>query len=859
MKVIIVGGGIAGLTLANALSQADDIEFILLEARSLLDPQVGASIGLGSQSLRIFDQFGAAQAILDETVPMTYARGHYTDGKLVSEPQPVFGLLGPRLGYGMSFLDRQLVLRAAADTLEVRIAETGRGEILLNKRLANVEHLNTGVKVFCQDGTCYEGDMVVGCDGVNSRVRSEMWRIADVQEPGAFSEEEKNKMTAEYMCLFGISTYVPGVENPGWADLTYDKGRAFLVLTGKEKRVFWFYFEKMDKVHRYTDPTFPKFTKEDAERVAMENAWRMVKENVSFGDLWEKRVSYTLVPMEEALFDKWAWGRMATIGDCAHKMTANHGQAGNNAIESAAALANHLVALSQRSSSSGHRMKTADFANAFRAWQAKRQARIEATVKEAALVCRHNCLASPMAYVFNYVLVPNLPSLIVDMQAGNMVGAELLEYLPVPSRSLEGSMAFNQNQGTGKSENLIWRSMRAAPLLLIAWWMWVVRKDMGGRWNEEWGAWLKTVADPLGADDEKVTRVVTFLVQEIMFYALRNLESGRRANRLSVFLRFPVWAVILGHIYGVGVTMPLYFFFHYLSGGVAAFAAGDMRMMNTAYIKTILPSLLLVVACTLAPVLFQTSVNLDLGTLSILCHLAPVGISLIHFLLTHLNEDTEEQDMVRNYTADLPTIRTTVYGMLSLAGIVLSYQALHFASTPQAASTQIFYNLFSIPSDFDVLHYTHGALTNASIYWLGLLFCDLCRAGMSSTPKTVLSFLTSLAVHLAAPFQFRPLIDVGFVLVAWLVREEILATKKERHAVTREKFGTGKSVWEVEGKGESVAKVTNGSLMNEKHYKGNGALDRLLNGRMKHANGMPKSLGLGGEGVGLIRKSQAAA
>ncbi|KAF2208233.1 hypothetical protein CERZMDRAFT_114748 [Cercospora zeae-maydis SCOH1-5] len=798
MKVIIVGGGIAGLTLANALAQTDGIEFILLEARSLLDPQVGASIGLGAQSLRIFDQFGAAQAVLDETVPMTYARGHYPDGKLISEPQPVFGLLEPRLGYGVSFLDRQLVLRAAADTLEARIAATGRGQVLLNQRLARIEHLDTGVKVFCQDGTVHEGDVVVGCDGVNSRVRSEMWRIADIQDAGAFSKEEKNKMTAEYMCLFGISTHVTGMENPGWADLTYDKGKAFLVITGKDKRVFWFYFEKMSKVHRHTDPTFPKFTREDAERVARENAWRMVKENVSLGDLWEKRVSYTLVPMEEALFEKWAWGRIATIGDCAHKMTANHGQAGNNAIESAAALANQLVALSQRSSSSST-LKTTDFSNAFRAWQAKRQARIEATAKEAALVCRNNCLDSPMAYVFNYVLLPNLPSLLIDMQAGNMVGAELLEYLPVPKRSLEGSMAFNQNQGTAKSENVVWRSLRAAPLLLIAWWMWGVRREMGGKWDEEWDAWLNVVANPLAADNEKVMRVVTFLVQQIMFYALRNLESGRRANRLNVFLRFPAWAVIAGHVYGNGVTMPLYFFFHYLSGSVAAFAAGDMRMMNTAYIKTILPSLLLVEACTLAPVLLQTSVNLDLSTLNIFRHLAPLGISLTHFLLTRLNKDTEEEDMFRNYTADLPTIRKTIYGMLSLGGLVLSYQALHFTSLAQASSTKIFYNLFAIPSTFDVLHYTHGAITNASIYWLGLLFYDLCRAGMSSTPKTLLSFLGFLAVHLAAPFQSRPLIDVSFVLAAWLVREEILATKKERHAVTKEKYGTGKSVWEVEG------------------------------------------------------------
>lgn len=273
-------------------------------------------------------------------------------------------------------------------------------------------------------------------------------------------------------------------------------------------------------------------------------------------------------------------------------------------------------------------------------------------------------------------------------------------------------------------------------------------------------------------------------------------------------------------------------------------------MMNTAYIKTILPSLLLVEANTLAPILLQTSTNLDLGTLKVLRHLAPLPISLFQLALTRLNKDTEEQDMIRNYTADLPKIRRTIYGMLSLGGLVLAYQAFNFTPASPADSTKVFFGLVSIPSNFDVLHYTHGALTNASIYWLGLLFYDLCYAGMCSIPKTILSFLGFLVLHLAAPFQFRPLIDVSFVLVAWLVREEILATKKERHAITKEKYGAGKSVWEVEGKTTSIKKTGNETLVNGKHGESTGIVEEVLNGHLKHSNGVPKGLGLGDEGAG---------
>lgn len=73
MRVIVVGGGIAGLTTANALEKAG-IDFVLLEARARFDPQIGASIGLRPNAMRIFDQVGAAQVIVDHTAPVRVSR-----------------------------------------------------------------------------------------------------------------------------------------------------------------------------------------------------------------------------------------------------------------------------------------------------------------------------------------------------------------------------------------------------------------------------------------------------------------------------------------------------------------------------------------------------------------------------------------------------------------------------------------------------------------------------------------------------------------------------------------------------------------------------------------------------------------
>jgi len=64
ITVLIVGGGVAGLSLANALEKADfNIEYRILESRDTIAPQVGASIGLAPNGCRILDQLGCYEDI----------------------------------------------------------------------------------------------------------------------------------------------------------------------------------------------------------------------------------------------------------------------------------------------------------------------------------------------------------------------------------------------------------------------------------------------------------------------------------------------------------------------------------------------------------------------------------------------------------------------------------------------------------------------------------------------------------------------------------------------------------------------------------------------------------------------------
>lgn len=100
-KVIIVGGGIAGLTLANMLERVG-IDYLLLEANSHIAPVVGASIGLLANGLRILDQidlYEDVRKLIDR--PNHFAQLRGPDAKVLSKSIGVGQQFNKRLLYSL--------------------------------------------------------------------------------------------------------------------------------------------------------------------------------------------------------------------------------------------------------------------------------------------------------------------------------------------------------------------------------------------------------------------------------------------------------------------------------------------------------------------------------------------------------------------------------------------------------------------------------------------------------------------------------------------------------------------------------------------------------------------------------------
>lgn len=186
-KVIIAGGGIAGLTLANCLERAG-ISYTLLESRSSIAPQVGASIGILPNGARILDQLGIFDILRTYVDDLKADTVWIDDGRKKLVTVVATELIAKRSGYPGMFTERQIVLRHLFENL------TDQSYILPRRKVQSVTHGENGVVVLCANGEMYDGDVVVACDGVHSIVREEMRRYAELQTPGVMAKDRKSTL-----------------------------------------------------------------------------------------------------------------------------------------------------------------------------------------------------------------------------------------------------------------------------------------------------------------------------------------------------------------------------------------------------------------------------------------------------------------------------------------------------------------------------------------------------------------------------------------------------------------------------------------------------------------------------------------
>jgi 2-polyprenyl-6-methoxyphenol hydroxylase-like FAD-dependent oxidoreductase len=97
----------------------------------------------------------------------------------------------------MSFLTRQELIQVLHDSFE------DTSHIHVNKSVSGVQQGKDSVRVTTEDGSSYEGDLVVGADGVHSKVRAEMWSFHNSPELARVAlREHKGTYTRSFPFYF---------------------------------------------------------------------------------------------------------------------------------------------------------------------------------------------------------------------------------------------------------------------------------------------------------------------------------------------------------------------------------------------------------------------------------------------------------------------------------------------------------------------------------------------------------------------------------------------------------------------------------------------------------------------------------
>ncbi|VUC28806.1 unnamed protein product [Clonostachys rosea] len=716
-RVIIVGGGIAGLTLANMLEKFD-IDYVVLEAHKEIAPQVGASIGMFPNGLRILDQIGIhdqIKAIFKGEIPYNKSHMRNKHGKLITTIHGFNDQLEHRHGYGLLFFDRQALLQILYDHLQ------DKSKILTARQFESAELDDWGVTATCADGSTFRGSLLVGADGIHSKARSVMRALGEKLEPGAFDENEESEVPCYYRCSFGIAVDVPGWVS-GEQHIVTGDGRSQLVISGPDKRVYWFMFERLPKV-RYGDD-IPRYTTKDEEEFARRNADVAITERITFGQVFACRLSSALTPLHEIVYKKWFFRRMIILGDSAHKPNPIGGQGGNGAIESCAELVNMLLEKKAARGGTLDKLTTKELEEVLERTQTSRHARAKEIVHAAHRHQRINAYENPLisAIITGYIFPLAGPEQIFTRMSWNLRGATHLKNLPIPKRSR--LIPFNDELPALPLSNIISIIVRGGqvasmaalvyisvktfrfPIPEIAKWAReapiVIRWFGEGKISEILKILVSVFAIPCSDQDPGIRlQIINFLFQLISPLLIYTIEGNRVGNR-GTALRFDLLFASAFQLRGIGQIGPVHTALHALSSH--ELPTGRHVPVETA--KALVPAItlgfviptVLMFAPTPNTVAWQHSLALWQFAPPMFVLLTRFTSSMIKKYQRAKGQDNEDKnDMERYANKDLPILKSVyTYAFATQATV-------HIASMAYAWShpnISLFKSFLQVPNPF---------------------------------------------------------------------------------------------------------------------------------------------------------------
>jgi salicylate hydroxylase len=306
LRVVIIGGGIGGLSTAVALRSIGAHVAVFEQAHQL--GEVGAGVGLQQNSQRVLRRLGLGAQISRIATRIPGFRLHSPDGAVLSSE-----IYGP---------DAAQLAVHRADLVGVLAAALPAGVVHTGHRCTQFSQDEGSAAASFDTGEVVEADAVIAADGIHSVLQR---YVVEPTEP-------------VYSGTVAYRGLIPATRLPDWP-------QSLVVWGGNGKHLLAFPVRAGQLIN------FVGFVPTDEQ---MHESWSapgdpaaLAAEFAQWSPQARRLVDQVDTTFKWGLYDRnplirWTIGRLTLLGDAAHAMLPHMGQGANQAIEDAMALATLL-------------------------------------------------------------------------------------------------------------------------------------------------------------------------------------------------------------------------------------------------------------------------------------------------------------------------------------------------------------------------------------------------------------------------------------------------------------------------------------------------------------------------------------
>jgi 2-polyprenyl-6-methoxyphenol hydroxylase-like FAD-dependent oxidoreductase len=302
LNIGIIGGGIGGVAAGVALHRAGIHATVYERANELRE--VGSGMMLWPNATRVLKELG----VLGRVVALSGPNRHFL----------VRSSAGSTLmDIGLGHFDVPALCTRRCDLLDALISALPAGRVRLGHDFEYLDRQKSSVGIHFAGQASVEHDVVIGADGIRSRVRSQ---ILGVHAP----------IYRGYTVWRGLAS-LRGAVPSGSNSETWGRGKRFGILGTGGDRFTWYATANTDSDHADSS----EGRRYDLLRMfagwhkPVESLIAATEENAIL-----KNGAYDLAPLK-----RWGSGRVMLLGDAAHPCTPNLGLGGCMALEDALVLA----------------------------------------------------------------------------------------------------------------------------------------------------------------------------------------------------------------------------------------------------------------------------------------------------------------------------------------------------------------------------------------------------------------------------------------------------------------------------------------------------------------------------------------